>query len=166
MGGVVLNLDDVKLEAEGRGTRFAARVGELGAPLGLRGLGAMLYEVPPGKTACPFHRHHTIDEMFVILSGEGVYRYGHQRIAVRAGDCLGAPAAGAAHQIHNTGTVALRYIALSNNTNADVVEYPDSGRVRIDVGATGFHHGDGTFKQGGRLLPMGYWDGEQVDDPQ
>lgn len=112
----------------------------------------------------PFHRHHITDEMFLILSGSGEYRLGNDRIPVRAGDCLGAPAAGAAHQLLNTGHEPLRYLALSNNTNAEVIEYPDSGRIRIDVGATGFHRYDGTFKEGGKLTPLGYWEGEDIGD--
>ena len=165
MHKVILNLDDLVLETVRKGSRFEARTADcFGTQLGLSGLGATLYEVPPGKTACPFHRHHTCDEMFFILSGTGTYRYGEQRLAVRAGDCLAAPAGAEAHQIINTGTEALRYLAVSNNTNADVVEYPDGGRVRIDVGATGYHRDNATFAAGGRLVPQGYWDGEQIDD--
>jgi uncharacterized cupin superfamily protein len=164
MREVILNLQNLELAESGQGRRFAARSAEFGVQLGLSGLGAALYEVPPGKVATPFHRHHTSDEMFVILSGAGTYRYGGQRLAVRVGDCLAAPAGAEAHQIINTGTEPLRYLAVSNNTNADVVEYPDSGRIRIDIGQTGYHRENASFAAGGRLEPMGYWEGEQVDD--
>jgi hypothetical protein len=60
----------------------------------------------------------------------------------------------------------LRYLALSNNTNAEVIEYPDSGRVRVDVGLSGFHRYDGTFKEGGRLSPLGYWEGEDIEEEE
>ena len=93
MREVTLNLGDLPLQASGHGSRFEARSAELGVRLGLFGLGAALFEVPPGKVSGPLHRHHTSDEMFVILAGTGTYRYGGQRIAVRAGDCLAAPAA-------------------------------------------------------------------------
>jgi uncharacterized cupin superfamily protein len=83
---------------------------------------------------------------------------------VRTGDCLAAPAGAEGHQIINTGTEALRYLAVSNNTNADVIEFLDSGRIRIDIGVTGHHRENATFAAGGRLEPMGYWDGEQIDD--
>jgi len=92
--------------------------------------------------------------MFLILSGVGTYRLGDEHFPVKAGDCLGAPAGGQAHQIIYTGTAPLRYLAFSNNGSSDVVEYPDSGRIRIDVGATGAHREDATFKAGGRLLPI------------
>jgi len=158
----ILNLDEVELEFSSQGTRFGGADGDIGQTLGLKGLGATLYEVPPGLAAVPFHRHHTSDEMFIVLQGTGTYRIGEERLPIRPGDCLGAPAGGAAHQIINTGGEPLRYIALSNNTSADVIEYVDSGRIRIDVGASGFHREDGTFKAGGRLMPMDYWEGEDV----
>jgi uncharacterized cupin superfamily protein len=160
----VVNLDELPLAATSRGARFAAQTCEFGLMLGLSHLGAALFVVPPGKTAGPFHRHHVSDEMFLILSGAADYRLGDTRLPVKAGDCLGAPAGGPAHQIINTGAEPLRYLAFSNNGIADVVEYPDSGRIRIDVGAAGAHREDATFKAGGRLAPMDAWEGEDVGE--
>ena len=148
----IINLLDVPLEREKAGSRFEASTSILGVQLGLFGLGATLHEVPPGKTASPFHRHHTSDEMFLVLSGTGIYRYGEARIPIKEWDCLGAPAGGEGHQIINTGDVPLRYLGVSNNTNADVVEYPDTGRIHVDVGATGHHRENATFSAGGRLI--------------
>ena len=162
----VVNLNELSLSTESRGTRFAAETREFGIMLGLYRLGAALYVVPPGKTPSPFHRHHTSDELFLILSGVGDYRLGDEHVSVKAGDCLGAPAGGPAHQITNTGSEPLRFIAFSNNEIADVTEYPDSGRIRIDVGATGTHREDATFRAGGRLTPMDYLEGEDVGDEE
>jgi uncharacterized cupin superfamily protein len=75
-----------------------------------------------GQIATPFHRHHTSDELFFFLSGVGTLRFGGARIAVKAGDFIGAPAGGEPHQLINTGSEELRYVAFSNNTNAEVVE--------------------------------------------
>ena len=163
-GKPVVNITELNLEFSSQGSRFAAGTTEFGISLGLYGLGAALYVVPPGRTASPFHRHHTSDELFFILSGSGEYRFGEDRLAVKAGDCLGAPAGGNAHQIINTGAEDLRYLAFSNNTNADVVEYVDSGRIRVDVGATGHHRENATFAAGGRLVPLGYWEGEDTGE--
>lgn len=162
----VVNIDELPLSAESRGTRFAAETTEFGIMLGLYQLGAAIYVVPPGKAASPFHRHHTSDELFLILAGVADYRFGDEHIPVKAGDCLGAPAGGLGHQITNTGSEPLRYIAFSNNAIADVTEYPDSGRIRIDIGATGAHRENATFRAGGRLVPMEYWEGEDVGDKE
>ena len=159
----IINLLELPLEQSQAGSRFEVRTSILGVQLGLFGLGATLHEVPPGKTASPFHRHHTSDEMFLVLSGTGIYRYGDARLPIKEWDCLGAPAAGEGHQIINTGDVPLRYLGFANNTNADVVEYPDSGRIHIDVGASGHHRENATFSAGGRLAPMGFWEGEKID---
>ena len=156
----VINVADIPLGSVSHGDRFAVGTGEIGAALGLLTLGCMLHVVPPGKTAFPFHRHHGCDEMFVILSGSGEYRFGDSRMPVRAGDCLGAPAGGEAHQIINTGQEELRYLGLSNVPAADLVEYPDSGKIGIGVGAKGVHYENATFKKRGRLTPAEYWDGE------
>jgi uncharacterized cupin superfamily protein len=160
----IVNIDELPLTVRTRGARFGAATCEFGVTLGLDRLGAAIYVVQPGKTASPFHRHHTSDEMFLILSRVAVYRLGDERLPVKAGDCLGAPAGGQAHQIINTGSVPLRYLAFSNNEVGDVVEYPDSGRIRIDIGATGTHRENATFRAGGRLVPMDYWEGEDVGD--
>ena len=43
--------------------------------------------------------------MFVILEGEGIYRFGSKSYTVMAGDVLGAPRGGVeyAHKLTNTG---------------------------------------------------------------
>ena len=68
--------------------------------------------------------------MFVILEGQGDYRFGESRYRVEAGDVLGAPRGGPefAHQLINTGAGALKYLAISSVSDADVCEYPDSGK--------------------------------------
>ncbi|HWA89934.1 MAG TPA: cupin domain-containing protein [Rhizomicrobium sp.] len=157
----VVNIADIALDQRGHGERFSAQTGEIGLALGLNTLGCMLHIVPPGKMAGPYHRHHGCDEMFFIIAGTGEYRIGEKRIQVAAGDCLGAPAGGAAHQLINTGTTELRYLGLSNNGAADVCEYPDSGKISVRVGAKGVHYGDATFEQRGRMSPAEYWDGEK-----
>ena len=156
----VISVGDISLHGLSHGDRFAVRTGEIADALGLTTLGCMLHVVPPGKSAFPFHRHHGCDEMFVILSGAGEYRIGEARLPVRAGDCLGAPAGGEAHQIINTGAEDLRYLGLSNVPAADLVEYPDSGKIGIGVGAKGTHYENATFKKRGRLTVAEYWDGE------
>jgi uncharacterized cupin superfamily protein len=77
--------------------------------------------------------HHAEDEMFVILEGQGEYRFGEQRHEVRAGDVLGAPMGGPdyAHQLFNTGSVPLKYLAISSLADLDVQQFPDSGKFLV-----------------------------------
>jgi uncharacterized cupin superfamily protein len=85
---------------------------------------------------------------------------GEERLSIRPGDCLAAPAGGAAHQIVNTGSGELRYLGFSNNADFDVVEYPDSGKVSVRAGMKDADPASATFAARGRLTPAEYWDGE------
>lgn len=129
----VINIDDVKLQERGNSAGFAAKVGSFGREIGSTGLGVMLHVVEPGKKAFPRHNHHRIDEMFIILQGEGTYRLGDASYPVRAGDVCAAPTGGpeTAHQIVNTGTETLKYIGVSTLADTEVVEYPDSGKIAV-----------------------------------
>ncbi len=77
--------------------------------------------------------------MFFILEGEGELRFGEQRFPIRRHDVIACPPGGpeVAHQIINTGTTALRYLALSTLAEVDACEYPDSGKVQIFAGRRG-----------------------------
>jgi uncharacterized cupin superfamily protein len=161
MTSPVLNIADVPLMDRGHGQRFAVKWGRMGAALGLSGLGCALHVVPPGKRAFPFHAHHVADELFVILSGEGEYRYGDETFPVRAGDVVAAPAGPRAHQLINTGGAELRYLGISTIVGADVVEYPDSGKFATAAGAKNGDPRTATFRHIVRAGdPLDYWDGE------
>ena len=158
----VVNLADVPLEEHSHGERFSARIGEVGMALGGSGVGCMYYEVPPGKRAFPFHNHHVQHELFVILEGNGKYRFGPDTFPVRAGDICVAPTGGpeVAHQLVNDSTGVLRYLGLSTSMGgAEVVEYPDS----VKFGAT-VRTADGSRRifryRGRRDGAADYWDGE------
>ena len=105
----------------------------VGRQLELTRLGCAYTEVAPGETACPYHVHHGEDEMFVILAGEGEYRFGGRRYEVKAGDVLGAPMGGPdyAHQLINTGRTTRKYLAISSKADINVQEFPDSGKFLV-----------------------------------
>jgi uncharacterized cupin superfamily protein len=61
----------------------------------------------------------------------GELRFGDRRYPIRAHDVIACPTGGpeVAHQIINTGTTEMRYLALSNKVELEVCEYPDSGKL-------------------------------------
>ena len=101
--------------------------------MGVTQIGASYSEVPPGKAGCPCHVHHVEDEMFVILEGEGTYRFGSESYPVMAGDVLGAPRGGIeyAHKLTNTGKGPLKYLSISTRSDIEVCEYPDSNKFMV-----------------------------------
>ena len=74
--------------------------------------------------------------MCVILEEQGTLRHDGKEYPVKAGDIIRSPC-GTAHQLINTSEANLKYLAVSANEIADVVMYPDSGKIRAVSGAFG-----------------------------
>lgn len=87
--------------------------------------------IPPGKKMCPFHNHRINEELFIIIEGTGVLRFGDEKFPVKQFDVIACPPGdrSVAHQIINTGDVDLKYFCLSTNEPYDICEYPDSDKV-------------------------------------
>lgn len=153
----VARLGDLPRDSFDGDEHYGSEDAVLGDRLRLTALGAVYTVLPPGKSACPCHVHHAEDEMFVILEGEGSYRFGDKVYEVQAGDVLGAPIGGAeyAHKLTNTGEGPLGYVVVSSKAAIDVCEYPDSGKFLV--------RSDGTEKFtfiGRRETSLDYWEGE------
>ena len=159
----LINLDDVKLMEMSHGEAFSAKIGSFGRMIGSTGIGCMLHVVEPGKKAFPYHNHHGVHELFVILEGEGTYRFGNDSYPVKAGDVLAAPTGGpeVAHQIVNTGTKVLKYLGISTSGTTEVVEYPDSGKFAVTSRFDWSNPAAGGIRFVGRKeASIDYWDGE------
>jgi uncharacterized cupin superfamily protein len=143
---------------------YDIRWGEIASQIGARKLGYNLTVVAPVKRNCPFHSHRVEEEMFFILEGSGELRYGNACYPIKTGDVIACPTGGpeTAHQIINTGEVELRYLAVSNQSEAEICEYPDSGKYLA------FAPGDPSTDNLPRQLrvigrhdeSLDYWDGE------
>lgn len=169
MNRPILNITDVQLQAaepnqapKGKTAgNYDIRWGEIATRIGARKLGYNLTVVAPGKRNCPFHNHHVEEEMFFILEGEGEVRIGNQRHAIRQGDIIACPTGGleTAHQIINTGTVEMRYLAVSTLAAVEICEYPDSGKFGIyEESPPGKTHRLRFLSREDKSLD--YWDGE------
>lgn len=154
----VVHLDQLPMESFSRGAAYASEDGNIAGPLKLTELGAVLTVVPPGKSSCPFHVHQALDEMFVILEGQGSYRFGTETHSVKAGDVLGAPRGGPeyAHKLTNTGDTPLRYLSISSKSPMDVCQYPDSNKFLAYSSL-----GSGLDFIGRTDTSLDYWDGEE-----
>jgi uncharacterized cupin superfamily protein len=157
----IMNLDEVAFDDVEENGKYTSKRGRIGALIGARKLGYNLTVVPPGKAQCPFHCHHGEEEMFLILEGEGELRFGDQRYPIRKHDVIACPQGGpeVAHQIINTGTTTLRYLALSTMSEVDTCEYPDSGKILI---VTGQSPGSGVHKMFRAENTVDYYDREST----
>jgi uncharacterized cupin superfamily protein len=151
----VINIDELELEYFKQGDKFEARTARIGPRIGAKDLGYSYDVLPPGKTGCPFHSHRGEEEMFFILRGTGLLRYGSETRKIRAGDFICCPTGGpeTAHQIINDSQEPLEFISVSTMMPAEVCEYPDSGKI----GA----FGGGVLRHLTRTAQaLDYWDGE------
>ena len=139
--GRVVNVDELTLERFEKGAKYACDAVRIGPLLGAKDLGYSYDVVPPGKRSCPFHSHRGEEEMFFIVKGRGLLRYGDETRAIRAGDFICCPTGGpeTAHQIVNDSEAELAYISVSTMMPAEVCEYPDSGKIGA-FGVGGLRH--------------------------
>ena len=135
----IMNLDDALFDDVEDNGVYTSRRAPIGSRIGAHKLGYNLTELPPGKAQCPFHNHHGEEEMFLILEGDGELRFGDQRYPIRRHDVIACPPGGpqVAHQIINTGTTTMRYLALSTLAEVEICEYPDSRKVGVWAGPPG-----------------------------
>ena len=116
---------------------IAAVSREVAPAVGARDLGYCVVTLAPGKRSCPFHFHHSEEELFVVLEGRGMLRQGdesgaEEELELSAGDFVAfPPGTGIAHQFRNHTDAPFRYLALSNRLQYDVCEYPDSDKILV-----------------------------------
>jgi len=87
----VVNVDSLQLEHFTKGDKFECRAARIGPLVGAQSLGYSYDVVPPGKRSCPFHSHRAEEEMFFVVKGEGLLRYGDETRKIRAGDVICCP---------------------------------------------------------------------------
>jgi uncharacterized cupin superfamily protein len=160
----VVNLSEVEFTDVEENGFYTSKRAQFSAAIGARKLGYNLTELPPGSAQCPFHSHRAEEEMFFVLEGEGELRFGDQRYRIRKHDVIACPTGGpaTAHQIINTGSTPMRYLALSILADVEVCEYPDSNKIGVFAG--------GADKPGLRKLirsdsEVDYYHGESIDLP-
>ncbi len=92
-----------------------------------------VYEIPPLKSAYPYHHHTASEEMFYIISGEGVLRTETGEQTVGAGDIIYFPAnEKGAHKLTNLSDEnKLVYIDVDTCSKLDVCHYPDSNKIGV-----------------------------------
>ena len=172
MPNPIMNVADVSLDATPStfaptgpaAERFEARTGVIGTRIGARNLGYNITAVPPGKRAWPFHNHPAKEEMFFVLQGSGEVRIGEARYPIRTGDFIACPEGGreTAHQIINTGTEELRYLAVSTEHPLEMAQYPDSGKfaVKAEFGTSPDGTPQSVIFVSKETQSVDFWDGE------
>lgn len=103
---------------------------------------AQIFEIPPHKANYPYHYHLNNDEVFYIISGQGILETPDGERKISPGDIIYCPTGkSGAHKLINTSdNEKLVYFECDTNLYPDVTYYPDSNKVGILSG-----DGDNTF---------------------
>jgi uncharacterized cupin superfamily protein len=117
---------------------YGLRAASVGAAAGAGAIGATVYELDPGKRNLPYHAHFGIEEVIVVLRGTPTLRSPDGERELAEGEVVACPPGRAgAHQLINRGAAVARFLILSTKAQADVIEYPDSGRISAQGGTRG-----------------------------
>ena len=92
-----------------------------------------VYEIPPGKSAYPYHYHCKNEETFFIIRGHGLLKTPEGERRVEAGDFLFFPASSeGAHKLTNlSDTEDLVYLDFDVVHDLDVAVYPETGKLGV-----------------------------------
>jgi uncharacterized cupin superfamily protein len=128
----ILNVEDIGPASVKRG-RVDARVRFLGRALGARRTALNLTTFAPGSESAEPHCHSAIEELFVVLEGDGVLFLGadEEEHPVRAGSLVSRPAGtGVAHGFR-AGERGMTMLMYSDVDPSDICFYPRSGKVFV-----------------------------------
>lgn len=92
-----------------------------------------IYEIPPKKSAYPYHFHYKNEETFYIISGEGILKTPEGERKVSAGDLLFFPRGHeGAHKLTNSSdSEKLVYLDFDVVHDLDIAVYPDSEKIGV-----------------------------------
>ena len=160
------NLHRPDWDAEQDRPPFRWRRARLGRQAGAEKLGASLFELPPGAATFPFHAHHGNEELVIVVSGRPTLRTLDGERQLEEGEVVSFPAGNrGAHRLDNRSEEPVRVLIVSTMVAPEVVEYPDSGKVRGSSYPPGGVRADDAIEFIGRQEEsIDYFAGETDDD--
>jgi uncharacterized cupin superfamily protein len=110
---------------------FSSRRKRLVDPAAAR-ISASVWEIAPRSTQIPYHFHHLQQELVVVLHGLLVLRTPSGERELREGEVVHFPTGPeGAHALRNDTDEWARVLWISELADAEIAEYPDSGKVRV-----------------------------------
>jgi uncharacterized cupin superfamily protein len=128
----IINLERLEFKADQMGENYQYESTALASKMGAKKLGFHAEILPPGQFSCPYHFHHSEEELFLVLEGKAMLRQADQFREVTKGDLIffvNSPEG--AHQFHNHTDQPFKFLALSTSDDFEVCEYPDSKKINV-----------------------------------
>ena len=116
----------------------------LGDLFGLKSIGVNLTTLAPGAVSALHHRHSVQDEFVYVVAGRPTIVLDDRDVQLEPGMCVGFPAGGPAHHLHNRSGETAVYLEVGDRGAGDRVEYPvDDLRAEMSPGGWVFSRKDG-----------------------
>lgn len=114
-----------------------------------------IYEIPPQKANYPYHYHLKSEEVFYIISGNGILETPDGNKPITSGDIIVCPPSekGSHRIINSSYDEMLVYLDCDTINNPDITYYPNSDKVGITLDGE-----SSTFY--GKSTAMDYYEGE------
>lgn len=123
--------------------------------LGLRDLGAAVYELPGDESTFPYHYHHGVEEWLYVIAGSPTLRDVSGARVLSPGDLVAFPSGPeGAHTVRGPGRV-LMFSGIPHAADASISVYPDSDKIGVRPREPGPDR-----LQFRRADAVDYWDGE------
>jgi uncharacterized cupin superfamily protein len=112
----------------------------VGAEIGARMMGATVYEIPPGRSICPYHYEYGNEEWAIVLEGRPTLRHPGGSAELEPLDAVCFPVGpDGGHKFTNSTADPVRVVLLSTKNDPAVVIYPDSGKIGVWSGTKEDH---------------------------
>ena len=131
----IVNLENLKFESDhtvGENYKYEVAPAAFSSKMGAKKLGWNVSILPSKEFSCPYHFHHSEEELFLVLEGKATLRQAGKFKEVSKGDLIFfETSAEGAHQFYNHTDQPFKYLALSTLDPFDICEYPDSKKVNV-----------------------------------
>lgn len=154
----VVNLGELELQTKKWADHYHFEWLDLSAKMGAQKLGFNVSKIQPGDFSCPYHFHHSEEELFLVLEGSAILRLNGKFRRVKKGDLIFCTTGlEGAHQFYNHTKEPFVYLALSTLDPLEIGEYPDSKKINISKLKKIFQNGAEVNYLKGEEDPAKYW---------
>ena len=114
---------------------YGAGLARLGPLVGATETGTSVYEIPAGRSVCPYHYEWAEEEWLVVLEGTPAVRGPDGEEELAEGDIVFFPIGPeGAHKVTNRGEITARVLMFSTVKHPAVSVYPDGDKIGIWTG--------------------------------